>query len=597
MAAGTNKQIDVFISRKSEDAALAKQLYLFLTAKGLQVFDSDEALPKMGNTDYLEQIDKALESCAHMIVLGSLAEHIQSRWVKKEWSSFINEKLSGRKDGNLLTVIAGGWPIQNLPLSLRNYQVIPFDENNFESVAAYLKVGRSGPEADKIQNVQQPLQPDNDFHFQNYIRKKNPDFGKPKFTASAPAAIQHLFSLPAGFNDLRAITPDNAGLVAGISFYRNGKYIITYTKEQRGAVIWDAKSGEPIQKILPQHTISKALFGYDDLLIYTNGFELYIFREMETIEGLHGVKWQMFKEEKIPVPTGFTNPVLEDVAGSSYGDECAILIREVQAKESRKTLSAVLVQERSYAGSSFRTLLSVTKNILRVKRIGKKVFAAIAEDMSRNRTVYIQGENERQGNDIVFVSSQHVIGIYGTTFQGLSEMGIQMDDYATDIHSASRSAGSVVLQGSFDLAEGGYEISPVFSEARLLVALSGRNVPQIIIAAPSWQIMKVLKGHTDTITRLVWGMELGTSEHPVPTNALQYLLAWKQRTAPYTSALLSSASRDGTIKIWQTEAGQLAADFQNVPVTDPVFEWSPNGCFAYADRDGFVHAFRFIQNK
>lgn len=138
MIAESNTPIDVFISRKSEDAALAKQLYNFLTEKGLRTFDSDEALPKMGNTDYLEQIDKALENCLHMVVLGSSIEHIQSRWVKKEWSSFINEKLSGRKNGNLLTIITDGLLIQDLPLSLRNYQVIFFDKKNFENVAAYL---------------------------------------------------------------------------------------------------------------------------------------------------------------------------------------------------------------------------------------------------------------------------------------------------------------------------------------------------------------------------------------------------------------------------------------------------------------------------
>lgn len=134
----TASTIDVFISRKSADASLAKELYHFLITKGLTVFDSDETLPKMGNTDYLEAIDNALVSCRHMIVVGSSVENITSRWVKKEWSSFVNEKMSGRKNGNLLSVITSNLTIDNLPLSLRNNQVITFDNANFDRIAAYV---------------------------------------------------------------------------------------------------------------------------------------------------------------------------------------------------------------------------------------------------------------------------------------------------------------------------------------------------------------------------------------------------------------------------------------------------------------------------
>ena len=91
MTMNTPTGIDVFLSRKSQDAALAKQLYDFLTAKGLRVFDSAYSLPELGNADYQQAIDHALETCTHMIVVGSSAEYICSSWVDAEWRLFINE--------------------------------------------------------------------------------------------------------------------------------------------------------------------------------------------------------------------------------------------------------------------------------------------------------------------------------------------------------------------------------------------------------------------------------------------------------------------------------------------------------------------------
>ena len=43
---------DVFLSRKSQDAHLANELYVFLTSKGCKVFESDFTLQEMSNDDY-----------------------------------------------------------------------------------------------------------------------------------------------------------------------------------------------------------------------------------------------------------------------------------------------------------------------------------------------------------------------------------------------------------------------------------------------------------------------------------------------------------------------------------------------------------------
>jgi len=129
---------DVFISFKSADTALAEELYQFLISKGLSVFLSSESLPRLGSSDYRKAIDKALDECRHMIVVSSRVEYLNSSWVEAEWGFYIGEKRAGRKKGNILTVITNDIEIKDLPASLRYYQVIFFDKDNFDQVAAYV---------------------------------------------------------------------------------------------------------------------------------------------------------------------------------------------------------------------------------------------------------------------------------------------------------------------------------------------------------------------------------------------------------------------------------------------------------------------------
>ncbi|MEI6502925.1 MAG: toll/interleukin-1 receptor domain-containing protein, partial [Armatimonadota bacterium] len=114
----------VFISAKSDDYEHAAQVYQFLIERGARVFFSRESLPQLGNADYGDQIDEALEEAAHMVVVTSSKKHVMSSWVKREWRLFDNELRSGRKTGNLLTVTTGGMQIDDLPITLRGFEVV-----------------------------------------------------------------------------------------------------------------------------------------------------------------------------------------------------------------------------------------------------------------------------------------------------------------------------------------------------------------------------------------------------------------------------------------------------------------------------------------
>jgi len=130
---------DVFISYKSEDSEPAEEVYRFLTERGLRTFFSRESLPQLGSDEYHQRIDSAIEQTRHMVVVTSSGAHATAKWVQYEWRLFLGEQLAGRKAGNLVTVIAGGMEIGELPISLRHRQV--FSPGELSQLLGYLRGG------------------------------------------------------------------------------------------------------------------------------------------------------------------------------------------------------------------------------------------------------------------------------------------------------------------------------------------------------------------------------------------------------------------------------------------------------------------------
>jgi hypothetical protein len=139
------QKIDVFLSRKSKDARFAKKLCTYLAGQGLKVFESHQTLQEIGNADYTKTIDEALAETTHLIVLGSSAENIKSSWVEAEWMFYLNRKRSGKTSGNLLTVITKDLPLADIPPSLANFEVIPFNEKNFPIIYNYVREPNTPP--------------------------------------------------------------------------------------------------------------------------------------------------------------------------------------------------------------------------------------------------------------------------------------------------------------------------------------------------------------------------------------------------------------------------------------------------------------------
>lgn len=126
------KKYDVFISSKSEDYPIAREICRFLESKGYVVFFAEKSIPFGADSLFKKTIDSALDSAMNMIVVCSNPEFLKDGWVYYEWNTFSVEILSGRKSkSNILTVIDASLSISKLPIGLRSYQslcVISYEE-------------------------------------------------------------------------------------------------------------------------------------------------------------------------------------------------------------------------------------------------------------------------------------------------------------------------------------------------------------------------------------------------------------------------------------------------------------------------------------
>lgn len=136
--ASANDYYDVFISKKSEDTAIAQNLCRFLEAHGLRCFESDRNLADIGDSDYSAIINEALDKSYHLVVICSDSGYFNSKWVKYEWSSFANEKRSGGDKGNIVTIKADSIDRQSVPYELRSLEMFNFSDYK-NRILSYLR--------------------------------------------------------------------------------------------------------------------------------------------------------------------------------------------------------------------------------------------------------------------------------------------------------------------------------------------------------------------------------------------------------------------------------------------------------------------------
>ena len=118
---------DVFICKKSEDVALAEEILHYLEDNNYTCFLSERNLPDIGDSNYYGKIDEALDQSKNMIVVCSDANYLNTPWVRHEWQSFSNEKMSSSDRGNVVTIITSNVKREDVPFTLRNLELIQWD--------------------------------------------------------------------------------------------------------------------------------------------------------------------------------------------------------------------------------------------------------------------------------------------------------------------------------------------------------------------------------------------------------------------------------------------------------------------------------------
>ena len=97
---------DVFISHKTEDFDIAKDVYHFCHQNMLNPFLDKITLPELAESEYEKAIFMALDHSTHFIVVLSDLEYMNSRWVGVEMDTYYHERLEGRKpNGNYIMIV------------------------------------------------------------------------------------------------------------------------------------------------------------------------------------------------------------------------------------------------------------------------------------------------------------------------------------------------------------------------------------------------------------------------------------------------------------------------------------------------------------
>lgn len=159
-------EYEIFISCNSKDYKYGRVLYDFLQKNDIKSFLADKELRKLGISDYGKAIDKALEQSKHLVVVTSSVSNVEeatSPYVYYEWHTFSEEKKSGRKDGNIMTIVTNKDITKKLPIALRNIESFLYDDHkrildylNKAPLGAY---SSSNTESDKASDQTKPEDP------------------------------------------------------------------------------------------------------------------------------------------------------------------------------------------------------------------------------------------------------------------------------------------------------------------------------------------------------------------------------------------------------------------------------------------------------
>ncbi|MBR5175049.1 MAG: hypothetical protein IKW89_03850 [Bacteroidales bacterium] len=138
---------------------MGKKVSDYLSQFQIKSFLAPKDLREIGLADFGKAIDIALDSSDNLVVVASSADYayeLYSPYVYYEWHTFAEEKKSGRKRGNIMTIVSNKSVRNQLPIGLRNYQ--SFDIDDFSDIVGYIRKDKKG-QTIKQERLEEPSKP------------------------------------------------------------------------------------------------------------------------------------------------------------------------------------------------------------------------------------------------------------------------------------------------------------------------------------------------------------------------------------------------------------------------------------------------------
>lgn len=146
-----NKEYQVFISFKktddngndTEDLLIAREVYNYLTDKGLRVFFSEVVIPELGTHDFNHAINKALGEVQVLVaVVGKNVDNLSSPYVRSEWEGFEGAIRTGSKpNGRFFTYMDPAVDQHKLPYPLCNYHFFKHSQDSLKKLHSFISKG------------------------------------------------------------------------------------------------------------------------------------------------------------------------------------------------------------------------------------------------------------------------------------------------------------------------------------------------------------------------------------------------------------------------------------------------------------------------
>lgn len=141
------REYNVFISyktqyngKKTKDSEIAQEVYNKISViDGVYPFlDVEELHNAKGSSDFGDSIFEALSTAKIFIYVCTNAEYLRTPYIESEWTTYLGELNSGRKPRGSIFGITENIRMEDIPVGLRKFEMIPFSQENLCTLVKFI---------------------------------------------------------------------------------------------------------------------------------------------------------------------------------------------------------------------------------------------------------------------------------------------------------------------------------------------------------------------------------------------------------------------------------------------------------------------------